>query len=192
MFLRGPIFHSITITILIGGLNLVQAQSTFSITRPRTGEVLTAGTTYNILWTSSTYQFLSIELFNNDGIPVDTIFSGTECDGEAACGILVNNVTNTGSFLWNIPANAPPNNSYSLDIFVPSLSNTYIFAATTGDFSIQQGTFESVSVTPSITSVSISSSATSTGTSTGPSTTSISTIVRETVHPKCFLICSTI
>jgi photosystem II stability/assembly factor-like uncharacterized protein len=87
-------------------------------------EVIGAGTTYAISWTSYAINYVRIEYSING----DTIFNSITPFAPAANGI----------FYWNVPANISATNC---KIKISNAANTSIFALNLGVFSIQTGSF---------------------------------------------------
>jgi hypothetical protein len=56
-------------------------QQTIAITAPTAGETITAGTAYNIQWTSENVANVKIEFSTDNGVNWSTIISSTESDG---------------------------------------------------------------------------------------------------------------
>ena len=111
------------------------------ISRPQTGEILTAGSTYNIVWTPNTGDIIGIEIWNSFSIA--SSFTGSSCtldDNNTMCSQIVASMPNSGSLSWKIPDNAPPSDNYFLDIYVPNPDLGGPFYYMTGNFSIRHGT----------------------------------------------------
>src|SRR5947207_9703436 len=89
------------------------------ILSPMAGELLTAGTTFTILWTPIKGDLVSIELWNIS-VPIS---------------VLAQNISNTGTFQWAIPQGLPTSSNYFLDVYVPVLVGNYSYF-TTGLFTI--------------------------------------------------------
>lgn len=115
----------------------IRAQDDNPISRPQGGETITAGTEYNITWTPTRGNIVSIEIWNE--ISLASSFNGINChydDYNVDCSLLIENITNSGSYLWHVPANAPVANNYFLDIFVPDAGFDGPFYFMTNNFSI--------------------------------------------------------
>ena len=138
------------------------AQNANPVTQPKRGEVLFAGSTYEILWIPGKGDVISIELYAD--VDLSNSFSGRNCfvdDYPPECSEILRNQDNNGSFLWNIPLNAPYSDNYFLDIYVPEpgVGGPYYFM--TGNFSIHRRSLTSSSTT--ITASTETRSPTTTG-----------------------------
>ena len=119
-------------------LQLSYGQANNPIIRPQAGEILHAGTIYNITWTPNTGSDIGIELWN--GFSVSATL-GANCDldeDNPNCHQVIVSTSNSGFYEWAIPANAPTSNTYWLDIYVPDpdINGPYYFM--TGNFTIQK------------------------------------------------------
>ena len=146
-------------------INISSAQ-TFNnpISRPQPGEILIAGSTYNIIWTPNTGDTIGLEIWNSFSIA--SAFPGSNCvldDNNTMCAQLSPGMPNSGSFSWKIPNNAPPSDNYFLDIYVPNPGLGGPFYYMTGNFSIRN---EAAS-TPTSTIAQLSTIAASVGASSG-------------------------
>ena len=115
----------------------IRAQDDNPIINPQGGDTITAGTVYNITWTPTRGNIVSIEIWNE--ISLRSSFNGTNChyDGfDVDCSLLIDNTTNSGSWLWHIPANAPVAGNYFLDIFVSDAGSDGPYYFMTNNFSI--------------------------------------------------------
>ena len=153
-------FSHFTIAFLLLTAITIRAQDDNPISRPREGETITAGTVYNITWTPTRGDLINIEIWNS--FSLSSSFNGSNChfdDFNVDCSGLIENITNSGSFLWNVPANAPVANNYFLDIYVPDAGVDGPFYFMTGNFSISNvGSPTSTVSTSSPTGTSASAS----------------------------------
>jgi hypothetical protein len=136
------------------------------ISHPKEGEIITAGSTYNITWTPNQGVIISIELWN--GFPIASYFNGANCYIDqfvSTCSELFSNVSNTGSMQWHVPANAPTSDQYYFDIYVPDPAQGGPFYYVTGNFTIHPA-----STTSQIPTKTPTASATSATTSSAPLT----------------------
>jgi hypothetical protein len=127
----------LVIAFLLVTAQTIRAQDDNPITTPQGGDTITAGTVYNITWTPTRGNIVSIEIWNE--ISLRSSFNGTNChyDGfDVDCSLLVDNITNSGSWLWYVPANAPVANNYFLDIFVSDAGFDGPYYFMTNNFSI--------------------------------------------------------
>lgn len=160
------------LAFLLTTAQTIRAQNQNPITRPVGGETITAGTEYNITWTPTQGNLISIEIWNE--ISLASSFNGINChydDYNVDCSILIENITNSGSYLWHVPANAPVANNYFLDIFVPDAGIDGPFYFMTNNFSISNagsptGTFASTISTATATGITASHAGNSPGTKT--------------------------
>lgn len=161
----------LALTTILAAVNLSAAQAYDNpISRPQPGEILTAGSTYNIVWTPNKGDIVGIEIWNS--FPIVSSFDQSPCildDNNTMCSSLVPNMENSGSFSWKIPENAPTSDAYYLDIYVPNPDAGGPYYYMTGNFSIR-----------SSNSASLSSSAIASSSTTRPN--------RE--HPREFSDCS--
>jgi hypothetical protein len=107
------------------------------ILRPRAGEILTAGSTYIIVWTPNTGETIGIELWNS--FSIFSSFADSNCtldDNNTMCSQVIASMPNFGNFSWKIPDNAPPSDDYFLDIYVPDPDAGGPYYYMTGNFSI--------------------------------------------------------
>jgi Kre9/KNH-like N-terminal Ig-like domain len=105
------------------------------ITQPIGASEIRSGSTYTIFWTPTAGNIISIEL--QADVPISNIIPGNPClTPWTGCVEIVSNISNSGSFVWNIPSNAPTSKNYYLDIYVPDPPPGYIFYFMTGNFSI--------------------------------------------------------
>lgn len=158
MLLFGYRCQAVAVVIFLAGYSAAQIDN--PILQPQPGDVLTAGTTYNIIWAPTTGDLISIELWN--GFSIASSFDGSNCNVDSnspLCSQIIQNVSNSGSFLWTIPINAPVSDSYFLDIYVPDPGLGGPFYYMTGNFSIQIAS--SVTTTASITTSQRTSSSSS-------------------------------
>jgi len=124
------------------------------ISFPTTGSVLIAGQSYTISWTPTTGNLISIELWTS--FPITSSFYGANCnfdDYNPSCSQLVQNISNSGSFVWNVPSSAPESSNYFLDLYVPDPGLDGPFYFTTGNFTITggpQSPFEGQSASASV------------------------------------------
>jgi len=121
------------------------------IFRPRPGEVVQVGSSYNIVWTPTKGDIISIEIWNQFSLA--RYLNGSNCfldDNNTLCSQIAQNIPNSGSFLWQIPGNTPPSNSYYLDIYVPNPDSNGPYYYMTGNFTIDKVALpSSTSITPS-------------------------------------------
>ena len=108
------------------------------VSQPQVGAVLTAGTSFNIVWTPTIGDLISIELWTKGlNVSINAYFSGNNClIPNMACSMIAQNIANSGSFLWGIPANAPLLDDYFIDLYVPDPPPGEVYFYETGDFSI--------------------------------------------------------
>jgi len=119
-------------------LEFSYGQANNPILRPQAGEVLYAGTAYNITWTANTGSHIGIELWN--GFSVSATL-GANCDldeDNPNCHQVVVDITNSGFYEWAIPENAPASDTYWLDIYVPDPDIDGPYYYMTGNFTIQK------------------------------------------------------
>jgi hypothetical protein len=136
------------------------------ILRPKKGEVIPAGTTYNITWKPNKGDIVSMELWSD--VSLANSFNGSNCGldtNSTFCTSFIENVTNSGSYLWQIPRDAPSSRNYYIDIYVPDPGLGGPFYYFTANFTITNAT------TPSSTVISSTGSPTTTETSPVSSTT---------------------
>jgi hypothetical protein len=111
------------------------------ISHPLPGDIIQAGSAYNITWTPNRGRIVSIELWTN--ATLTGIGNGTNCDiSDFArnCTALFANMSNAGWYLWNVPKNMPPSDEYYFDIYVPNPGPGGPFYYITGNFSIHNDT----------------------------------------------------
>jgi len=111
------------------------------ISHPQPGDVIQAGSTYNITWTPNRGQIVSIELWTNTSLA--GIGNGTNCDVDdyaTNCTAPFANISNTGWYLWNVPRNMPSSDEYYFDIYVPDPGPEGPFYYITGNFSVHNDT----------------------------------------------------
>jgi hypothetical protein len=116
------------------------AQENNPISHPKPGEIITAGSQYKVVWTPTKGDIVSLVLFNN--FAISPYFPGASCEAEEnvpGCTEVFANKTNSGSFLWNVPVNAPESDTYYLDVYVPNPGPGGPFYFMTGNFSIRPG-----------------------------------------------------
>jgi hypothetical protein len=121
-------------------LPLSACQANNPILTPQTGEVIQAGTTYNITWTPNTGNEISIELWNGNSL-ANTL--GADCEDSEdsdSCTQVVSSMNNSGYYLWAVPNNAPQSETYWLDIYVPNPDFNGPYFYLTGNFTIQKST----------------------------------------------------
>lgn len=150
----------VTFILVITATSLAQPFNN-PISRPQPGEILTAGSTYNIVWTPNTGDIIGIELWNSFSIA--SSFTGSSCtvdDNNTMCSQIIASMPNSGSFSWKIPDNAPQSDDYFLDIYVPNPGLDGPFYYMTGNFSIRNATVLTPSSTINTASTSPNSSAT--------------------------------
>jgi len=126
------------------------------ISLPQTGDIIQAGSTYNITWTPNRGHIVSIELWTNSSLT--GIGNGTNCDVSdfaPNCTALFANMTNKGWYLWNVPKDMPSSDEYYFDIYVPNPGPEGPFYYITGNFSVHNDT-------PPVTTTSGTGVATST------------------------------
>jgi hypothetical protein len=111
------------------------------ISQPLAGDIIQAGSAYNITWTPNRGRIVSIELWTN--ATLTGIGNGTNCDVSdfaTNCTALFANMSNAGWYLWNVPKNMPPSDEYYFDIYVPNPGPGGPFYYITGNFSIHNDT----------------------------------------------------
>jgi hypothetical protein len=134
------------------------AQTYNPISRPQPGEILTAGSTYNIVWTPNKGSIVGLEIWNS--FPITLSFNQSNCvldDNNTLCSQLDPGFPNSGSYSWKIPDTAPSSDEYYLDIYVPNPGLGGPFYYMTGNFSIRKASPVVVSAVPSTTIASIAS-----------------------------------
>jgi hypothetical protein len=119
-------------------LPLSACQANNPILTPQTGEIIEAGTTYNITWTPNTGDQIGIELWN--GISLANTLSNDcfEDEDSEYCTQVVSSMNNAGFYLWAVPVEAPESNTYWLDIYVPDPGFDGPFFYDTGNFTIRK------------------------------------------------------
>jgi hypothetical protein len=133
------------------------------ISLPKTGDIIQAGSTYNITWTPNRGDIVSIELWTNSSL--GGIGNGTNCDVSdfaLNCTALFANMTNKGWYLWDVPKNMPSSDEYYFDIYVPDPGPGGPFYYITGNFSVHNDT-------PPVSSTTATGTATATVLPTGNS-----------------------
>lgn len=88
------------------------AQLVNPITRPTVGDILVAGTSFDITWTVTT-----------PGELVSLILRQGPANNIGVVGPIANEIQNNGSYLWNIPTNLPSGNDYAVQIIIGPASN---------------------------------------------------------------------
>lgn len=146
-------------------------QASNPILNPKDGEIIAAGSTYNITWTPNQGVIVSIEIWN--AFSIASFFNGANCDTEfvSTCSQLFSNITNTGSIIWHVPANAPISDGYYLDIYVPNPGQGGPYYYMTGNFSIHAASSVSTTSTPTIVSSTSLSSTTASEIPSAPTAT---------------------
>jgi len=151
---------SLQLAVTAAMVRMTAAQPYNPIYQPRTGETVTAGTTYDIMWTPTSGNPISIELwFNNP--PANANLS-SECGGFAGFNgctdlleTIVDTTSNAGHFTWFIPVNLPTGNSYFLDLFEPGGTGPVPIFFISGFFRIEnRGTSSETSLPSTGTSAS--------------------------------------
>jgi hypothetical protein len=130
------------------------AQDYNPISHPQKGEIITAGSKYKVVWTPTNGDIVNLELFNS--FAISSYFEGANCAEEEnvpGCSQLFSNKTNSGSFLWNVPVNAPESDNYYLDLYVPNPGLGGPFYFMTGNFSIRPGSTTSTTTDASSSTV---------------------------------------
>ena len=98
------------------------AKNVIMITRPKGGEVLTAGTDNSIVWEDSIYAPVKIELYK----------------GGEFYSTVIDSTPSNGFYLWSIPNNIQGGNDYKLK--VTSLASENDFDFSDGNFTINNPT----------------------------------------------------
>lgn len=130
--------RALRVGILALLLPLSACQANNPILTPQTGEVIQAGTTYNITWTPNTGDEIGIELWNGISL-ADTLSSDCfEDEDSEFCTQVVSSMNNSGFYLWAVPADAPQSETYWLDIYVPNPGFDGPFFYLTGNFTIER------------------------------------------------------
>ena len=142
----------LTLTFVLALTKLSTAQTYNPISRPQPREILTAGSTYNIVWTPNKGDIVGLELWNS--FPIVLSFNQSYCiidNNNTMCSQLDPGFPNSGSYSWKIPETAPESDDYFLDIYLPDPGPGGPFYYMTGNFSIRKAKQVSISALPSTT-----------------------------------------